>query len=85
MPLLFIRLMVIMFVLLKTVSEYKQILHFLQPATPGWMSTAMPVSSWEKRGLDKVWSTIGSSDKSLRQIITGQLDAKIRREIGSNR
>ncbi|MEG0450661.1 MAG: methylmalonyl Co-A mutase-associated GTPase MeaB, partial [Lysinibacillus sp.] len=42
----------------KTVSEYKQILHFLQPATPGWMSTAMPVSSWEKRGLDKVWGTI---------------------------
>ncbi len=39
----------------KTVAEYKQILHFLQPATPGWMSTAMPVSSLEKRGLDKVW------------------------------
>lgn len=42
----------------KTVSEYKQILHFLQPATPGWMSTAMPVSSLEKQGLDKVWQTI---------------------------
>lgn len=42
----------------KTVSEYKQILHFLQPATPGWMSTAMPVSSLQKQGLDKVWHTI---------------------------
>lgn len=49
----------------KTVSEYKQILHFLQPATPGWMSTAMPVSSWEKRGLDKVWDTIGAFKQTV--------------------
>jgi LAO/AO transport system kinase len=51
----------------KTVSEYKQILHFLQPATPGWMSTAMPVSSWEKRGLDKVWSTIGEFRQTVEE------------------
>ncbi|MFJ7735523.1 methylmalonyl Co-A mutase-associated GTPase MeaB [Lysinibacillus sp. NPDC097287] len=49
----------------KTVSEYKQILHFLQPATPGWMSTALPVSSWEKRGLDKVWDTIGEFKETV--------------------
>lgn len=42
----------------KTVQEYKQILHFLQPATPGWMSTALPVSSLEKTGLDKTWDMI---------------------------
>lgn len=42
----------------KTVAEYKQILHFLQPATPGWTTTSMPVSSLEKTGLDKVWETI---------------------------
>ncbi|MFJ5562568.1 methylmalonyl Co-A mutase-associated GTPase MeaB [Lysinibacillus xylanilyticus] len=60
----------------KTVSEYKQILHFLQPATPGWMSTAMPVSSWEKRGLDKVWSTIGE----FRQIVEANNYWSIRRQ-----
>ncbi|MED3801191.1 methylmalonyl Co-A mutase-associated GTPase MeaB [Lysinibacillus xylanilyticus] len=60
----------------KTVSEYKQILHFLLPATPGWMSTAMPVSSWEKRGLDKVWSTIGE----FRQIVEANNYWSIRRQ-----
>lgn len=33
----------------KTVREYMQILHFLQPATPGWMSKALPASSLEKQ------------------------------------
>jgi len=60
----------------KTVSEYKQILHFLQPATPGWMSTAMPVSSWEKRGLEKVWNTIGE----FRQIVEANNYWSIRRQ-----
>ncbi len=60
----------------KTVSEYKQILHFLQPATPGWMSTAMPVSSWEKKGLDKVWNTIGD----FRQTVEANNYWSIRRQ-----
>lgn len=42
----------------RTVREYKQILHFLQPATPGWEATAVPVSSLEKTGHDKVWEII---------------------------
>lgn len=42
----------------KTVREYRQILHFLQPASPGWTTTAMPVSSLKKTGLDDVWTTI---------------------------
>ncbi len=42
----------------RTVREYKQILHFLQPATPGWEATAIPVSSLEKTGHDKVWEII---------------------------
>src|SRR5690606_8361935 len=39
----------------RTMQEYKQILHFLQPSTPGWLSTSLTVSSLEKTGLDKVW------------------------------
>ena len=42
----------------KTVREYRQLLHFLQPASPGWTSTALPVSSTENTGLEEVWKTI---------------------------
>lgn len=42
----------------RTVREYKQILHFLKPATPDWVSTALPVSSYEKTGHDDVWKQI---------------------------
>lgn len=51
----------------KTVAEYKQILHFLQPATPGWTTTSMPVSSYEKTGLDTVWQTISDFTEQVQQ------------------
>ncbi|MGE7922608.1 methylmalonyl Co-A mutase-associated GTPase MeaB [Viridibacillus arvi] len=42
----------------KTVAEYKQFIHFLQQATPGWTTQSMAVSSYENIGLEKVWDTI---------------------------
>lgn len=42
----------------KTVREYARILHMLQPSSPGWTSTALPVSSLEKTGLQDVWEMI---------------------------
>jgi len=42
----------------KTVAEYKQILHLLQPATPGWTTRSLSASSYENKGLDKVLETI---------------------------
>lgn len=42
----------------KTVREYNRILHMLQPASPGWTSTAQAVSSIERTGLKEVWETI---------------------------
>lgn len=42
----------------KTVAEYKQILHLLQPATPNWTTKSMAASSYENKGLDKVLATI---------------------------
>lgn len=42
----------------KTAAEYMQILHFLQPATTGWTTKAMPVSSIEKIGIHEVWDII---------------------------
>ncbi len=49
----------------KTVREYKQLLHILQPASPGWTSSSLPVSSIEKTGLDDVWATILSFKETM--------------------
>src|SRR5699024_6656812 len=38
----------------RTVREYKQILHLLQPATPGWSSTSLAVSSYQNTVHDEV-------------------------------
>lgn len=51
----------------RTVREYKQILHFLQPASPGWMSTALPVSSREQTGFDGVWETILTFKQTMKE------------------
>ncbi len=50
----------------KTVREYKQILHFLQPATPGWMSTSLPVSSVDKYWLKETWEMICKFEKTVK-------------------
>ncbi|MFC7684781.1 methylmalonyl Co-A mutase-associated GTPase MeaB [Ureibacillus sp. GCM10028918] len=50
----------------KTVREYMQILHFLQPATKGWMSKALPVSSIEKAGLTDVWEMICQFETTIK-------------------
>jgi LAO/AO transport system kinase len=49
----------------KTVREYRQILHFLQPATPGWTTTALPVSSLERTGFETVWETIKTFNEKM--------------------
>lgn len=50
----------------KTVREYIQMLHFLQPATPSWISTALAVSSYEKTGLKEVWAMLQSFEKTTK-------------------
>lgn len=49
----------------KTVREYRQLLHFLQPASPGWTSTALPVSSIKNTGLEEVWGMIVSFKETM--------------------
>lgn len=51
----------------KTVREYRQLLHFLQPATPGWTTTALPVSSIERTGFETVWETIITFRKEMNE------------------
>lgn len=42
----------------KTVAEFKQILHFIQPATPGWNPRVLPVSSLTLNGMADIWTAI---------------------------
>lgn len=49
----------------KTVREYRQLLHFLQPASPGWTTSAQPVSSIAKTGLREVWATVLSFKETM--------------------
>ncbi|MEC1155414.1 methylmalonyl Co-A mutase-associated GTPase MeaB [Cytobacillus horneckiae] len=43
---------------LKTKAEYDKILHFLQPATKGWVSRAYTCSSVNNEGIDHIWNVI---------------------------
>ncbi|PIC63318.1 methylmalonyl Co-A mutase-associated GTPase MeaB [Sporosarcina sp. P13] len=51
----------------KTVREYTRILHMLQPASPNWTSTAKPVSSIERTGLEEVWETILEFKQAMKE------------------
>ncbi|MBS4199601.1 methylmalonyl Co-A mutase-associated GTPase MeaB [Bacillus sp. FJAT-49732] len=42
----------------KTMREYNQILHFIQPATIGWKTKAIMCSSITSHGIDQVWRKI---------------------------
>jgi LAO/AO transport system kinase len=42
----------------KTAEEYKQILHFLQPATESWETKAFTCSALHDIGIDQTWETI---------------------------
>lgn len=42
----------------KTKKEFTQILHFLQPATPGWTTTALTCSAITGEGIHEVWTMI---------------------------
>src|SRR5699024_4654008 len=53
----------------RTASEFKQILHYLQTATPGWLSTALPVFSYEKTGHEEVWETIHDFREKVMEIV----------------
>ncbi|HLR59772.1 MAG TPA: methylmalonyl Co-A mutase-associated GTPase MeaB [Pseudogracilibacillus sp.] len=42
----------------RTMREYRQILHVLQPVSPGWTSNAVSVSSLNRTGFEEIWETI---------------------------
>lgn len=51
----------------KTVRDYRQLAHFLQPASPGWTTRALPVSSVNKTGLSEVWDMIQEFKDEMNQ------------------
>lgn len=63
----------------KTAAEYMQILHFLQPATNGWTTKAMPVSSIENIGIYEVWNVIRMFRETL--IKSGTFDKRRQSQI----
>ncbi len=42
----------------KTVSEYKQMMHFLQPATESWKTQSIAASSVDHTGIADIWEMI---------------------------
>ncbi|WP_053073718.1 methylmalonyl Co-A mutase-associated GTPase MeaB [Bacillus sp. LL01] len=42
----------------KTAHEYRQILHFLQPATDGWETKTFSCSALHNKGIDQTWSLV---------------------------
>jgi LAO/AO transport system kinase len=45
-------------------KDYNRILHFLQPATKGWVSKAYTCSSLTREGIDKIWEVVQSFEKT---------------------
>lgn len=39
-------------------NEYERALHYLQPATEGWVSHAYTCSAAKKQGIDNIWNVI---------------------------
>lgn len=50
----------------RTVADYKQMVHFLQPATKGWKTTALAASSLEKTGIKEIWELAQSFEETVK-------------------
>ncbi|WP_330217583.1 methylmalonyl Co-A mutase-associated GTPase MeaB [Planococcus halocryophilus] len=50
----------------KTVAEYKQMLHFLQPATESWTTKPIAASSLESTGIPDVWQMIQEFETAVK-------------------
>ena len=51
----------------KTCAEYKQILHFLQPATKGWETQATTCSALFAEGIQDIWQIIRRFEEKTKQ------------------
>ncbi|TKC19831.1 methylmalonyl Co-A mutase-associated GTPase MeaB [Robertmurraya kyonggiensis] len=51
----------------KTMKEYNQILHFLQPATKGWGTKAYTCSALYEEGIKNVWNTVKDFEETTKK------------------
>jgi LAO/AO transport system kinase len=51
----------------KTRHEYGRILHFLQPATKGWVTKSLTCSSLQGNGISDIWELITEFEHSTKQ------------------
>ncbi|MGI2326630.1 methylmalonyl Co-A mutase-associated GTPase MeaB [Planococcus sp. YIM B11945] len=49
----------------KTQAEYKQMLHFLQPATESWKTQALTASSLEQTGIRDIWDMVEQFEETV--------------------
>ena len=49
-----------------TRQEYNRILHFLQPATKGWVTRAYPCSSITFEGISEIWRVIQNFEETVK-------------------
>ncbi|MDR2512837.1 MAG: methylmalonyl Co-A mutase-associated GTPase MeaB [Puniceicoccales bacterium] len=59
-------------------GEYRRILHYLTPFTPGWVPRALTCSSLENSGLDEVWAVAKEFENCLRE--AGTFEARRREQ-----
>lgn len=60
----------------KTMKEYNQILHFLQPATKGWTTKSYTCSALQHEGIKNIWDTVKDFEESTKK--TGVFDERRR-------
>ncbi|MDR4948503.1 methylmalonyl Co-A mutase-associated GTPase MeaB [Neobacillus cucumis] len=63
----------------QTKHEYNQILHFLQPATKGWVTKAYTCSSLTQEGISEIWRVIQSFEKNIK--VTGVFEDRRRSQV----
>lgn len=62
----------------KTREEYNRILHFLQPATKGWMTRALTCSSIQLSGINEIWELVKNFEAETKQ--SGVFDIRRRNQ-----
>ncbi|RKD75626.1 methylmalonyl-CoA mutase metallochaperone MeaB [Sinobaca qinghaiensis] len=60
-------------------AEYNRLLHFLQPASPGWETKAYTVSALTGEGMDNIWNVIQSFKQTMKG--NGHFDQRRREQV----
>jgi len=62
----------------RAAAAYREALHYLRPATPGWETPVLVCSARTGAGLDELWDAVRSHRRHLEE--SGELDRRRRRQ-----